>query len=103
MKSRKSLMRAFWCLPDRDMQQPRQQCWQRPQVYPRHLYFIILKVRKNFISVFLDGASKRWYLKLAAELADEKKVSDDGYWKDFYAKKSEYLNMIRYGIEKQYD
>ena len=51
----------------------------------------------------INIVSEYFRMKLAAELADEKKLSDDGYWKGFFDKKSKYINMIRYGIEQQID
>lgn len=51
----------------------------------------------------INIVSEYFRMKLAAELADEKKLSDDGYWKEFFDKKSKFINMIRYGIEQQND
>ncbi len=44
--------------------------------------------------------SEHFRMKLAAELTDDKKLSDDTYWKNFFDKKNKYINMIRYGIEE---
>jgi AcrR family transcriptional regulator len=49
----------------------------------------------------INIVSEYFRMKLAAELTDEKKLSDDAYWKNFFDKKSQYINMIRYGIEQQ--
>lgn len=51
----------------------------------------------------INIVSEYFRMKLAAELTDDKKLSDDAYWKNFFDKKSKYINMIRYGIEKQID
>ncbi len=51
----------------------------------------------------INIVSEYFRMKLATELTDEKKVLDDAYWKDFFARKSKYINMIRYGIEEQFD
>ena len=51
----------------------------------------------------INIVSEYFRMKLAAELTDEKKLSDDTYWKDFFDKKGKYINMIRYGIEQQFD
>jgi len=40
-------------------------------------------------------------MKLASELTNDEKHSDDIYLDDFFDKKSRFLNMIRYGIEKK--
>lgn len=38
--------------------------------------------------------------QLATELTEENKLMDDRSWKEFFDKKSKYINMIRFGIEQ---
>jgi len=38
---------------------------------------------------------------IAKELTDESKILDDEYWKKLFAKKKEFLEMIRYGIVQE--
>ncbi|MBI9109341.1 MAG: TetR family transcriptional regulator [Spirochaetales bacterium] len=44
--------------------------------------------------------SEHFRMKLAAELTEEKKLSDDVFWRDFFKKKNAFLDMVRHGIEK---
>ena len=39
--------------------------------------------------------------RIAIELTDEKKMQDDEYWDELLARKREFLDMIRYGIERK--
>ncbi|MBC8191524.1 MAG: TetR/AcrR family transcriptional regulator [Candidatus Marinimicrobia bacterium] len=47
----------------------------------------------------LQVVSEYFRMKLATELTETKKMHDDGYWKDFFAKKNSFLEMVRFGIE----
>jgi len=47
----------------------------------------------------IQVVSEYFRMKLATELTDTKKIYDDGYWKDFFAKKNSFLEMVRFGIE----
>jgi len=49
----------------------------------------------------INIVSEYFRMKLAAELTDENQLVDDTYWKDFFDKKNNFTNMIRYGIEQQ--
>ena len=39
--------------------------------------------------------------RVAIDLTDSDKIYDEKYWKNFFDKRKEFLNMIRYGIEKK--
>jgi len=60
-------------------------------------------VDSNDAYELINIVSEHFRMKLAAELTDEGKLSDDAYWKSFFDKKRRYINMIRYGIEQQLD
>jgi len=49
----------------------------------------------------INIVSEHFRLKLATELTDEKKLSEDEYWENFFDKKGKFMNMIRYGIEQR--
>lgn len=49
----------------------------------------------------INIVSEYFRMKLASELTNDEKLLGDIYWDDFFDKKGRFLNMIRYGIEKE--
>jgi len=49
----------------------------------------------------INIVSEYFRMKLTSELTNDEKLLDDIYWDDFFDKKSRFLDLIRYGIEKK--